>query len=244
MAGHSKWHNIKHQKAAQDEKRSKTFQKLFREIVSACRNGGSNLDSNPRLAKAVENARLASMPKKNIESAIKVGSSSSDGAAVQVLEVTGPGGVALLVEAMGERKQLMPVIRKVLNHFEATLNNDGALSWMFDKRGVIEIARGDDGFKGDPEELAIEVGAENVRVQGDSFVLLCAPADVSRINAELKSRGLEPAFTSVDFIPTNLHKNITESQYDALETLIEKLEEVDDVSRVTTNLDLASVNES
>lgn len=237
MAGHSKWHNIKHHKAAEDEKRSKMFHKLFKEIVSACRNGGSDPTSNPRVAKAIENARLSSMPKKNIESALKVGVSSSDGAAAQLFEVTGPGGVAMLVECVGQdRKQLVPNIRYVTNHYDSTIGKEGALAWMFDRKGTVEVTRGPGAFAGDAEELAIEVGAENVTATSDTILLVCAPFDVAKVCTELKRLGVEAAYTSIDYLPNTWAKDLTESQQLALQGMVDRLEELDEVSRVTTNV--------
>src|SRR6059058_3335389 len=179
MSGHSKWSQIKRQKGVADARRGQLFTKLGREITVAAREGGADPDANARLRLAVQKAREANMPMDTIERAIKRGAGGGEGAALD--EVTyegyGPGGAAILVEAMTDnRNRSVAEIRNAFTRGGGSLGESGCVAWLFDPRGVIAV----DVNGQDPDEtalIAIDAGADDVRVEGSSLEVITAPAD-------------------------------------------------------------------
>src|SRR3954453_4870168 len=193
MAGHSKWASIKHKKKAVDAKRGALFTKLTRAITVAAREGGGDPDGNPALALAVQKANEASMPKDNIERAIAKGTGEgSDAAALEpvLYEGYGPGGVALLVEALTDnRNRTGSEVRHLFAKHGGNLGEPGSVAYLFDKRGVIVVA----GSRYSEDDLlpAIEAGALDVSIDDDVFEVLTEPGNLSDVRAALKDSGVE-----------------------------------------------------
>src|SRR3712207_4839205 len=193
MAGHSKWAGIKHKKAIADARRGKLFTKLARAITVAAKEGGGDVDGNPALALAVQKAKDASMPKDNIERAIAKG--TGEGADVDALETVlyegyGPGGVALLVEALTDnRNRTGSEVRHLFSKHGGNLGEPGSVAYLFDKRGLIVV----DAHRYDEDDLlaALEAGALDVNVDDDVFEVLTEPGDLTAVRAALEEAGVE-----------------------------------------------------
>ncbi len=238
MSGHSKWSSIKHQKGVTDARRGQLFTKLTREIIVVVRQGGSNPESNFRLRLAVQKARDNNMPLENIERAIKRGSGEIEGVtlAEMVLEGYGPGGAAILVQALTDnRNRTLQDIRNIFSRSGGSLGENGCVAWLFDPRGLITVPINDL----DAEELelqAIDAGAEDVKVENDYLEIYTKLEDMEKTRAAMEQQNLTIA--SSELIMTS--KNMVElEEKPALQTLklLDKLEELDEVQHVTTNAD-------
>src|SRR4051812_34483305 len=188
MAGHSKWAGIKHKKAIVDSRRGKLFTKLARAITVAAKEGGGDVEGNPRLALAVQKARDASMPKDNIERAIAKGTgegSDADALETVVYEGYGPGGVALLIEAVTEnRNRTGADVRHLLSKNGGSLGEPGSVAYNFDKKGVIVVDA--ERYSEDDLMIAIEAGAEDISIDEDVFEVVTAPGDLAAVRAALE----------------------------------------------------------
>jgi YebC/PmpR family DNA-binding regulatory protein len=239
MSGHSKWASIKHKKKAVDAKRGQLFTKLSRAITVAAREGGGDPDGNPALALAVQKARDASMPKDNIERAIAKGTGAdSDAAAFEpvVYEGYGPGGVAILVEALTDnRNRTGSDVRHLFTKFGGNLGEPGSVAWTFEKKGELVL----DGSRYDEDDLmpAIDAGAEDVTLDGDVWEVVTAPADLSAVRAALEGAGAELQSAELVMRPTS-RTPVEEGQVGTLMRLIEALEDQDDVQAVHANYDV------
>ena len=239
MAGHSKWANIQHRKGAQDKKRGKLFTKLIREITVAARMGGGEIAANPRLRLAVDKAKAKSMPKDNIERAIKKGSGDLDGAEFQEIryEGYGPGGTAVMVDCMTDnRNRTVAEIRHAFTKFGGNLGADGSVSYMFQHVGTLSYPPGSDEDR--VMEAAIEAGADDVIVDKDhSIEVLTKPADFEAVRDAMRAAGLEPENAELTMrADTN-----TELELQAASSMIrmlEVLEDLDDVQEVYSNADI------
>ena len=237
MAGHSKWANIKHRKAAQDAKRGKIFTKLIREITVAARMGGPEIADNPRLRAAVDKALSNNMTKDTIDRAIKRGAGDDDGANMEEITYEGYGknGVAVLVETMTDNvNRTVSEVRHVFSKFGGNLGTSGSVAFLFTKRGEIFFEPGVEEEK--LMEAALEAGAEDVEENEDGSFLVITRPDKSfgEVVDGLKEAGLEPADAEVTMSPS------TEAEIDAetAETvgkMIDLLEDLDDVQNVYTN---------
>ena len=240
MSGHSKWSSIKHKKGAADAKRGKLFTKLARAITVAARDGGSDPDGNPALATAVQKAREASMPKDNIQRAIDRGTGEgSDGVVIEriLYEGYGPGGVAILVEALSDnRNRTGAEIRHAFDRHGGGLGEPNSVAWNFEKRGVILV----DGGRYDEDDLivAIDAGAEDVVDDDGTFRILTAPGELGAVRAALDEAGVEIVSSDIAMDPKNTVA-VEESQAKTLLNLIEALEEHDDVDAVHANFDIS-----
>ena len=239
MSGHSKWSSIKHKKAATDAKRGKMFTKLARAITVAARDGGGEPENNPALATAVQKARDASMPKDNIQRAIDRGTGEgADAAAIEsvVFEGYGPGGAAILVEALTDnRNRTSADVRFAFSKHNGSLGEPGSVAWIFEKRGAISV----DGGRYTEDDLmpAIDAGAEDVRDEGDLLRVLCEPADLVIVREALESAGVEIESAEVTMEPKNTVE-VKGNEAKSLVGLIETLEEHDDVDSVHANFDI------
>lgn len=239
MAGHSKWSSIKHKKAATDAKRGKLFTKLARGITIAARDGGGDPDHNPALMLAVQKARDASMPKDNIQRAIDRGTGEgSDAAAiVHVLyEGYGPGGAAILVEALTDnRNRTGAEVRHAFERSGGSLGEPGSVAWQFEKRGRVLL----DGSRYDEDDVmpAIDAGAEDVRQDGDLLEVLAQPGDLSEVRGALEGAGVEVQSAELAMEPKTTVE-IGESDAGSLLRLIETLDDLDDVDQVHANFDI------
>src|SRR5215813_9331630 len=206
MSGHSKWHTIKHKKGALDAKRGKLFTKWIKEITIAARSGGSgDPNQNPRLRKAVNDAKAGNMPNDTIERAIKRGTGELEG--VHYEEVTyegyGPGGVAVMVNATTDnRNRTVSELRHLFSKNSGNLGESGSVAWMFNKKGQIIV---DSALKSEDEmmEIALEAGAEDMQNDGESYQILTAPEDFLAVLDAIKSKGVEPISSFIVMSPPN-----------------------------------------
>jgi YebC/PmpR family DNA-binding regulatory protein len=240
MSGHSKWSSIKHRKAAADAKRGKAFTKLARAITVAAREGGGDPDSNPALATAVQKARDLSMPKDNIQRAIDRGTGEgSDAEAIErvVFEGYGPGGVAILAEALTDnRNRTSAEIRHAFTKHDGSLGEPGSVSWIFEKRGVIVV----DGDRYGEDDLiaAIDAGADDVQRDGDILKVICDPVTLSAVRRALEGEGVEISSSDLSMEPKSTVEP-DESEVRTLLRLLDALEEQDDVDGVHANFDIS-----
>lgn len=236
MAGHSKWANIKHKKARQDAKRGKLYTKLIREITVAARLGGGDVDDNPRLRAAVDNALGANMPKDTIERAVVRGAGGQEGADVEELVYEGyaTGGTAILVEAMTDnRNRTVAEVRYAFNKHGGNLGTDGSVAYLFDRQGVINFGPGAD--EEQIMEVVLEVGAEDIESDDDGAVSVVTPWEkLGEVVAALKAQGLEPDLAEVTMVASN-SSPCDEEQAEKVLRLIDALEELDDVQNVYSN---------
>jgi YebC/PmpR family DNA-binding regulatory protein len=238
MAGHSKWASIKHKKKATDAKRGALFTKLTRAITVAAREGGGDPDGNPSLALAIQKAKDASMPKDNIERAIAKGTGAdqdADAFEAVTYEGYGPGGVAVLVEALTDnRNRTSSDVRHAFSKSGGNLGEPGSVAWVFEKKGEIVV----DATRYDEDDLlpAIEAGAEDISADGDVLEVVTDPSDLSGIRAALEGAGVELQSAELAMRPTN-RVEIDESQATSLMRLLETLDDNDDVQAVHANFD-------
>jgi YebC/PmpR family DNA-binding regulatory protein len=240
MSGHSKWASIKHKKAIVDSRRGQQFTKLTRAITVAARDGGGDPVGNPALELAIRKAKEASMPKDNIERAIAKGSGAgSDGeAALETVlyEGYGPGGVAMLVEAVTDnRNRTGADVRHAFSKHGGSLGEPGSVAYLFDKRGVIAVDK--DRHSEDDLMAAVEAGAEDIASDDGVWEVLTAPADLAQVRSALEQAGVDIERAELEYRPSTLVP-IDESQAGTLMRLIEALEESDDVGEVHANFDV------
>jgi YebC/PmpR family DNA-binding regulatory protein len=239
MAGHSKWAGIKHKKAIVDARRGKLFTKLARQITVAAREGGGDPEGNPSLALAVQKAKDASMPKDNIERAIAKGTgegTDADALEAVLYEGYGPGGVALLVEALTDnRNRTGSEVRHLLAKHGGNLGEPGSVGYLFDKRGLLVVDSGR--YTEDDLLVAIEAGALDVAVDDDVFEVLTEPGDLTAVRTALEQAGVELESAEVTQHPKT-RVPIDEATAGKLMRLIEALEENDDVGDVHANFDV------
>ena len=239
MSGHSKWASIKHKKKAVDAKRGALFTKLTRAITVAAREGGGDPEGNPTLALAVQKARDASMPKDHIERAIAKGiGADSDAAAFEpaVYEGYGPGGVAILVEALTDnRNRTGSDVRHLFTKFGGSLGEPGSVAWTFEKKGQLVV----DGSRYDEDELmaAIDAGAEDVSLDDDVWEIVTEPADLTAVREALEGEGVQLQSAELVMRPTTVTP-VEESRVGSMMRLIEELEDQDDVQAVHANFDV------
>lgn len=239
MSGHSKWSSIKHKKGAADAKRGKLFTKLARAITVAARDGGPDPDGNAALATAIQKAREASMPKDNIQRAVDRGSGvGSDAEAIErvVFEGYGPGGAAVLVEALTDnRNRTSAEVRHAFSKRGGSLGEPGSVAWIFEKRGVLAV----DGARHDEDDLiaAIDAGADDVSEEGELLRVLCDPAVLGAVREALEAAGVEIQSADIAMEPKSTVE-VKGNDAKSLLGLIEDLEEDDDVNEVHANFDI------
>ena len=236
MAGHSKWANIKHRKAAQDKKRGKLYTKLIREITVAARLGGGVVDDNPRLRAAVDKALGANMPKDTIERAIARGAGGGEGNDVEELVYEGyaNGGVAILVEAMTDnRNRTVAEVRHAFNKNGGNLGTDGSVAYLFTRQGVINFAPGAD--EEALMDIALEAGAEDIEGDDEGAITVTTPWEtLNQVVGKLTEAGFEPDHSEVTMLASTTSPCDTEQARKVL-TLIDVLEDLDDVQEVYSN---------
>jgi YebC/PmpR family DNA-binding regulatory protein len=239
MSGHSKWASIKHKKAIVDSKRGKLFTKLARAVTVAAKEGGGDIDGNPSLALAVQKARDASMPKDNIERAIAKGTGAgADTAALETImyEGYGPGGVALLIEAVTDnRNRTGADVRHALSKGNGSLGEPGSVAYNFDKKGVIAV----DGERYTEDDLmiAVDAGAEDIAFEDDVYEIVTEPSDLTAVRKALEDAGIEFQNAEVIQRPKVLVP-VDEETAAKLLRLIDTLEDNDDVDAVHANFDV------
>ncbi|MCG8613740.1 MAG: YebC/PmpR family DNA-binding transcriptional regulator [Pseudomonadales bacterium] len=236
MAGHSKWANIKHRKAAQDAKRGKIFTKVIREIVVAARAGGGVIEDNPRLRAAVDKALGANMKRDTIDKAIARGAGGNDGDNYDELtyEGYGPGGVAILVEAMTDnRNRTVAEVRHAFSKAGGNLGTDGSVAYLFEKKGVLQFAPGTD--EETVMEAALEAGAEDVLTSDDgSIEVITLPEAFGAVKDGLQTANLMPESSEVTMVPSN-EVALDVDMAEKVLRLVDALEDLDDVQNVYSN---------
>ncbi|HET7374419.1 MAG TPA: YebC/PmpR family DNA-binding transcriptional regulator [Gemmatimonadaceae bacterium] len=239
MAGHSKWKQIKHYKAAADAKRGALFTKLIREITMAAKIGGGDPSGNPRLRLAIDTARASSMPKENIERAIKKGTGELEG--VEYHEVTyegfGPGGVALLIDAVTDNPtRTVAEIRSKMSRLGGNLGSPNSVAWMFEKKGQIYVEAStidEDALM----EVALDAGAEDVVREDERFLVTTSPGDLHAVQEALKAKGVHIAEAELAMVPKSTVQ-VSGKEGNSLLKLLETLEDLDDVQKVWANFDM------
>ncbi|UCC73342.1 MAG: YebC/PmpR family DNA-binding transcriptional regulator [Gemmatimonadota bacterium] len=239
MAGHSKWSQIKRKKAAEDSKRGRLFGKLIREITVAARQGGGDPDGNPWLRTAIDNAKAANMPKDNIEKAILRGTGELPGASFEEVtyEAYGPGGVAILVQALTDNtNRTVAAVRHLLERNGGRLGSSGSVAWNFDRVGQLLI----DASRYDEEaalEAALEAGAEDLEREGDAYVVRTEPADFHAVQESIRGSGIEISEARLIMNPKTTVQ-VEGGDAEKLIALLEALEDQEDVQNVYSNLDI------
>ncbi len=240
MAGHSKWAQIKRKKAAQDAKRGKIFTKLIREIMVAARMGGGNPENNPRLRAAIAAAKAENMPKENIERAIKRGTGELEGVRFEevVYEGYGPGGVAVLIEAVTDnRNRTTAEIRHIFTKAGGNLGTSGCVSWLFHKKGLITVSKGDVSEER-LMEVVMEAGAEDIKEGEREYEILTDPSDFEEVVKALKEAGISYQSAEVTMYPETTVK-LEGKEAEQMLRLMEMLEDHDDVQKVYANFDIS-----
>ncbi|MBN1573643.1 MAG: YebC/PmpR family DNA-binding transcriptional regulator [Deltaproteobacteria bacterium] len=239
MSGHSKWHSIKHKKGAVDAKRGKMFTKLIKEITVAARMGDPDPETNPRLRTAVAAAKAANMPKDNIERAIKKGAGELGSVNYEevIYEGYGPAGVAVMVESLTDNKnRTVADIRYIFSKNSGNLGENGCVSWLFEKRGVISV----EGHGTDADELlniALEAGALDVNEEGNSFEVITEFADFEDVRDAVKKGGFKIITAEITMLPKNTVA-LEGKDAEKMLRLMDALEDNDDVQKAFANFDI------
>lgn len=241
MAGHSKWANIKHKKAANDKKRGKIWTKLIREVTVAAREGGGDPSANPRLRLAIDKAVAANMPKDTVERAVKRGSGGQDDGNYDELryEGYGPGGTAIIVDCMTDnRNRTASEVRHAFTKHGGNLGTDGSVAYLFEKKGVISFAPGAD--EDAIMEVALDAGAEDVESADDGSIdVITTPESFVDVNDSMKSAGHVADNAEVTFAATT-RAELDKDGAEKLMRLIDVLEDLDDVQEVYSNADISA----
>ena len=240
MAGHSKWANIQHRKGAQDKKRGKLFTKQIREITVAAKKGGGDPDANPRLRLAIDKATAQSLPKDNLERAIKRGAGELDGADYQEIryEGYGPGGTAVMVDCLTDnRNRTVAEVRHAFSKFGGNLGADGSVNYLFNHVGQLLYPDGVDEHA--IMEAAIESGAEDIVVDDEgSIEVLTEPAEFEQVRDAMRKAGFDPESAQLTMrASTNSELDVNDAA--SMVKLLETLEDLDDVQEVYSNADIS-----
>jgi YebC/PmpR family DNA-binding regulatory protein len=239
MSGHSKWHTIKHKKGAADAKRGRVFTRIIKELTVAARAGGGDPDTNPRLRTIVAEAKAVNMPAENIKRAIRRGTGEEPG--VQYEEITyegyGPGGVALIIEAMTDNKnRTVGEIRHLLTKYGGDLGQSNSVSWMFEKKGYIVIEKA----KASEDALlsaALDAGADDLRDDGDNWEVVSAPDTFPAVKEAVEKLGIQTESAQVAMLPKN-YVALEGRAAQSMLKLLDLLEDHDDVQHVWSNMDI------
>ena len=240
MSGHSKWSTIKHKKGAADAKRGRVFTKLIREITMSAKQGGGAPESNPRLRKAIDDAKAVNMPADNIKRAVQRGTGELPG--VNYEEITfegyGPGGTAVLVETLTDNKnRTLPEIRTIFSKNGGNLGEAGSVRFLFQKKGYIAIEK-DKASEDTVMEAAIEAGADDVATTDQFHEIQTAPDAFEEVKKQLEAKGLPLAVAEISMIPTT-EVALDARKADQMMKLMEAIEDHDDVQNVWANFDFA-----
>lgn len=239
MSGHSKWHSIKHKKAAADSKRGRIFTRLIKEMTAAARGGGGDVDANPRLRLAVATAKAANMPADNIKKAIMRGTGELPGISYEDVnyEGYGPGGVAIFMHVLTDnRNRTVAELRHILSKNGGNLGETGCVGWMFERKGyfVVEKASADEEKLMD---LALGAGADDMREDGSNFEILTAPESFEPVRAALEKEKIPTASAEISMIPQNYVK-LEGKHAQTMLKLMEALEDHEDIQNVWANFDI------
>ena len=240
MSGHSKWANIKHRKAQKDAQKGRLFSKLARKLMVEARQGGGDIEKNPALRMAVEQAQEAGMSKESIQRAIQRGTGELPGVSYEQItcEGYGPGGVALLIEAVTDnKKRAIAEIRHVLSSNGGHMGEAGCVSWLFERKGSMIF----DKKKVDEDkvmELAIEIGADDVREDKDVIEVIFSPEKFGVVKNKVKESGMEPDLIQLTMIPQTTVP-LEEKEAIQMLKLMDALEDTDEVQNVYANFDIS-----
>ncbi len=240
MSGHSKWATIKHKKGALDAKRGKLFTKLIKELTVAARMGGGDPGGNPRLRKAIADAKGQSMPNDTIQRAVKRGTGEIEGAAYEevLYEGTGPGGTLYLVEGMTDnRNRTVAEIRKIFEKNNGVLGGAGAAGWAFERKGTIQLAK-DAATEDQLMEVAVGAGAEDYSDAGDEWHIVTPPDGLNVVLESLEKAKVAVKGSSLAYLPKN-KKPLTGRDAEVAVNLAEALDDHDDVQNVFADFDIA-----
>jgi YebC/PmpR family DNA-binding regulatory protein len=239
MSGHSKWHSIKHKKAAADSKRGRIFTRLIKEMTAAARMGGGDPDANPRLRLAVATAKANNMPAENIKRAIMRGTGELPGVSYEDVnyEGYGPGGVAIYMQALTDNKnRTVAELRHILSKNGGNLGESGCVGWMFERKGYFVVEKS----SVDEEELleiALGAGADDMREDGSNFEILSTPEGFDTVRSALESANIMTAASEISMLPQSYVKLEGKNAQTMLK-LMEALEEHEDVQNVWANFDI------
>jgi len=239
MSGHSKWHNIKIRKQAQDKQKSKIFGKLSREIITAAREGGGDSDSNARLRTALDKARQAGMPQDNVKRAIQRGTGDIEGVAFEsaVYEGYGPSGVAILIELLTDnRNRVVSELRRVFSRNGGNLAESNAVAWLFERKGVVLVpleAASEEAVM----ETALEAGAEDMQTDETSYEIRTEPAGIEEVKKALDAANIGYESAEVTMLPQT-RVTLGEKEAQQVLRLMDELEDMDDVQQVYANFDI------
>jgi len=239
MSGHSKWHSIKYKKAAQDAKRGKLFTKIIRELSVAARLGGGEPDTNPRLRKAIADAKTVNMPADNIKRAIMKGTGQLEGVSYEetAYEGYGAGGVAIYVEVLSDNKnRTISELRHVFSKNNGRIGESGCVAWMFKRKGYIVIEK-EKASEDDILNVILDSGAEDLREDGSNYEVFTPPENYETVVNALKEHNIELAASNLGYIPQNYVK-LDGKPAQQLLKLMEELEDHDDVQHVWANFDI------
>jgi YebC/PmpR family DNA-binding regulatory protein len=245
MSGHSKWSTIKHKKGAADAKRGRLFTKLIREITMAAKQGGGAPEANPRLRKAIDDAKAVNMPADNIKRAVQRGTGELPGVSYEevTFEGYGPGGVAILIEALTDNKnRTLPEIRTIFSKHGGNLGESGSVRFLFQKVGYIAIEK-DKATEDAVMEAAIEAGAEDVEATDQYHEVRTAPETFLQVKSSLEEKGLPLAVAELSMLPST-EVALDPRKTDQMVKLMEALEDHDDVQNVWSNFDFAETTSS
>lgn len=242
MAGHSKWANVKHRKARADAQKGKVFTKLAKEIIVAAREGGGDINTNFRLRLAVQKARDANMPGDNINRAIQRGSGEGESLSLEeiVYEGYGPGGVAVLLEILTDnRNRTASEIRHIFSRRGGNMGETGCVAWMFSRKGYLTL----EDKEALPSEddlmlLALETGAEDLKVEDSGYVIITAPEDFEGLREKFAEQNINFTTAEVTMVPSNVVPIEDPEEAAKILGLLEALEEHDDVQNVYANFDI------
>ena len=240
MAGHSKWAGIKHKKAVVDAQRGKIFSKVIRELTAAARLSGGSPDANPRLRLALQKAREANLPKDTIEKAVKRGTGDLPGVSYEemVMEGYGPGGVAILIEALTDNKNRTSAeLRSVFTRLGGNLAGAGSVSWLFQKKGLVTLSTkglGEDRLM----EIVLEAGAEDLKVEGDQAAVTTSPQALEAVKQALQQQSIAPDAAELTMVPSSTVRVEDPAQAKALLALLDALEDHEDTQHVYANFDI------
>jgi len=239
MSGHSKWASIKHKKAAQDAKRGKAFTKIIRELSIAARMDGGDPGINPRLRKAIADAKTVNMPADNIKRAILKGTGQLEGTTYEEIhyEGYGPGGVAIYIDVLTDNKnRTVSEIRHIFSKNNGNIGESGCVGWMFSRKGYIVVEKSK-AKEDDLLEVVLEAGAEDLREDGSNYEIFTEPEDYEAVINALKENKIDLAASNLGYIPNNYVK-VEGKQAQQLLRLMEELEDHDDVQNVWANFDI------
>jgi len=239
MSGHSKWHNIKIRKQAQDKQKSKIFGKLSREIITAAREGGGDPDSNARLRTALDRARQGGMPQESVKRAIQRGTGETEGVAFEsaVYEGYGPGGVAILVEVLTDnRNRVVSELRRVFTRNGGNLAESNAVAWLFERKGVVLVPV-EKASEDAVMETALEAGAEDMQTDDTSYEIRTEPAGLDDVKKALDTANIGYDSAEVTMLPQT-RVTLGEKEAQQVLRLMDALEDLDDVQQVYANFDI------